>query len=222
MILSGLGASMADLARRRPKIASLKKAPETRREYYLHYASKMLDLCVMQAIGDQALTLNLVFGTLVFAVVARIYVLPRIDQWKPEAVLVPILLLHSQRHLGLMFLAGGAVFPGMPPQFAWPAAIGDFFTAALALLAIPLTLRNFHSARGLLWGFNIFGTLDLITAIVLANIYHAPPHMGAAYWIPAFWVPSLLVTHYVVFRILAGEKRATVIETDIASGMRNR
>ena len=177
---------------------------------------------LMREIGEQALTVNLVFGTLVFATVARLYVLPRISHWRPEAVLVPILLLHSQRHLGLMFLAGGAVFPGMPPQFAWPAAIGDFVTAALALLAIPLTLRNFHSARGLLWGFNIFGTLDLITAIVLANIYHAPPHMGAAYWIPAFWVPSLLVTHYVVFRILAGGKRATVIEADHASGMRNR
>jgi hypothetical protein len=117
---------------------------------------------------------------------------------------------------------GGCGFSRDAAAVCVPAAIGDFVTAALALLAIPLTLRNFHSARGLLWGFNIFGTLDLITAIVLANIYHAPPHMGAAYWIPAFWVPSLLVTHYVVFRILAGEKRATVIETDIASGMRNR
>ena len=50
-------------------------------------------------------------------------------------------------------------------------------------------------------------TLDLITAIVLANIYHAPVYMGAAYWIPAFWVPSLLVTHHLVFRVLAGERR---------------
>jgi hypothetical protein len=163
--------------------------------------------CVVQAIGDQALTLNLVFGTLVFAAAARIYVLPRIHEWKPEAVLVPVLLLHSQRHLGLMFLAGGAVFSGMPPQFAWPAAMADFVTAVLAFVAIPMTLRDFRSARGLLWVFNAFGSLDLITAIVLANIYHAPMHMGAAYWIPAFWVPSLLVTHYVVFRILVGERR---------------
>ena len=161
--------------------------------------------CRVQTIGDQALTVNLVFGTLVFAAAARLYVIPRMNEWRPEAVLVPILLLHSQRHLGLMFLAGGAVYPGMPPQFAWPAAMGDLVAAALAFLAIPATLRDFRSARGLLWGFNIFGTLDLVTAIVLANIYHAPPHMGAAYWIPAFWVPSLLVTHYVVFRILARE-----------------
>ena len=67
-------------------------------------------------IGDQALTVNLLFGTLVFVAAAKIYVLPKLSVWRPETVLVPILLLHSQRHLGLMFLAGGAVYPGMPPS----------------------------------------------------------------------------------------------------------
>jgi hypothetical protein len=170
----------------------------------------------MQAIGDQALTVNLVFGILVFAAAAKIYVLPKLNDWRPEAVLVPILLLHSLRHLGLMFLAGGAVYPGMPARFAWPAAIGDFITALLAFLAIPLTLRDFRSAKGILWGFNIFGSVDLITAIVLANLFDAPAYMGAAYWIPSFWVPALLVTHYIVFRILAGE-RARGARTAIAS-----
>ncbi|MFZ0709891.1 MAG: hypothetical protein WAM53_07615 [Terrimicrobiaceae bacterium] len=156
----------------------------------------------MQAIVGQTLALNLVFGTLVFATAARIYVIPKINEWKPETIMVPILLLHSLRHLGLMFLAEGAVFPGMPPQFAWPAAVGDLVVAIIAFLAIPVTLRDFQSAKALLWLFNILGTLDLIAAIALANIYGAPIHMGAAYWIPAFWVPSLLVTHYLVFRIL--------------------
>jgi hypothetical protein len=160
----------------------------------------------MQAIGAHALTVNLVFGTVVFAAAAKIYVLPRLREWRPESVLVPILLLHSQRHLGLMFLAAGAVYPGMPPQFAWPAAIGDFIAALLAFVAIPLTIRDFQSAKVLLWIFNIFGALDLVTAIALANLFHAPVYMGAAYWIPSFWVPAMLVTHYVAFRILAGER----------------
>jgi hypothetical protein len=106
-----------------------------------------------------------------------------------------------------MFLAGGAIYPGMPPQFAWPAAIGDFIAALLAFLAIPLTLRDFQSAKVVLWTFNVFGVVDLIAAIVLANVFRAPPYMGAAYWIPAFWVPSLLVSHYVVFRVLVEERR---------------
>ena len=82
-------------------------------------------------------------------------------------------------------------------------------------MAIPVTLRNFRAAKGLLWVFNIFGTLDLALAIVLANICQAPTHMGAAYWIPAFWVPMLLVSHYVVFRILAGKRRASSIGLEV-------
>jgi hypothetical protein len=60
---------------------------------------KFANFLVMQAIGDQALTVNLVFGILVFAAAAKIYVLPKLNDWRPEAVLVPILLLHSLRHL---------------------------------------------------------------------------------------------------------------------------
>ena len=51
------------------------------------------------------LTVNLLFSTLVFWIAARLYILPRLDDLKPNIILLPILLLHSLRHLGLMFLA---------------------------------------------------------------------------------------------------------------------
>jgi len=148
------------------------------------------------------LTVNLVLSTLVFGVAARLYVLPKLDACEPRTVLLPILLLHSLRHLGLMFLAPGAIYPGMPPQFAYPAALGDLLTAVLALLAIPAVAARARVAKLLVWVFNIVGTLDLINAIVLATVYDAPPLMGPAYWIPAFWVPALLVTHYITFAVL--------------------
>lgn len=115
---------------------------------------------------------------------------------------MPILLLHSFRHLGLMFLAPGATYPGIPPQFAYPAAFGDLVAALLAVAAIPPVIMNMRAGRLLVWIFNVEGTLDLIAAIALATIYGAAPHMGPAYWIPAFWVPALLVTHYMTFVIL--------------------
>jgi hypothetical protein len=61
------------------------------------------------------LTVNLLFSTLVFWVAARLYVLPRLPQLNPRTVLLPILLLHSFRHLGLMFLSPGATYEGIPP-----------------------------------------------------------------------------------------------------------
>ena len=157
----------------------------------------------MQNLLDRILTLNLVASTIVFYAAARIYLLPRLDRLAPRAVLVPILLLHSLRHLGLMFLTRGAVYEGMPGRFAWPAALGDFATALLAFAALVAVANESRgAARPLVWAFNVFGTLDLLNAIILANVYGVPPYMGPAYWIPAFWVPMLLVTHYVTFVIL--------------------
>ena len=82
------------------------------------------------------LTVNLIFSTIVFWIAAQIYVLPRLHDLAPQAVLTPILLLHALRHLGLMFLSPGATYPGVPTMFAYPAAIGDFVTALLALIAL--------------------------------------------------------------------------------------
>jgi hypothetical protein len=148
------------------------------------------------------LTVNLLFSTFVFWVAVRLYVLPRLTELGPRAVLLPILLLHSLRHLGLMFRAPGATYAGVPAQFVWPAAFGDLLTALLALAAIPAVASGARVARPLVWLFNIVGTLDLLDAITLATLYDAAPFMGAAYWIPAFWVPALLVTHYITFLVL--------------------
>ena len=148
------------------------------------------------------LTVNLLFSAFVFWIAARIYVFPKLDNLRPQTILLPILLLHSFRHLGLMFLAPGGTYAGIPPQFAYPAALGDLLTALLALAAIPAVMKQVKSARLLVWIFNVVGTLDLIVAIALATIYEAPPYMGPAYWIPAFWVPALLVTHYITFVVL--------------------
>jgi hypothetical protein len=156
----------------------------------------------MPTIFDLVLTVNLVANTVIFYVAARLYLLPLVPRVRPQLILVPILLLHSMRHLGLMFLTRGAIFPGMPPQFAYPAAFGDLITAILAFAAIPLVSRGSTLAKPAVWIFNIFGSLDLIAAITFATIYNAPVAMGPAYWIPAFWVPLLLVTHYLTFILL--------------------
>lgn len=163
----------------------------------------------MHPFFDRILTINLICSTVVFYACARIYILPKIKESNPQVILVPILILHSMRHLGLMFLTRGATYPGMPPQFAYPAAIGDFIVAVLAFIAIPVTLKNLHGWRFLVWVFNIVGTIDLIIAITTATVYGAPVYMGAAYWIPAFWVPSLLITHYLVFIVLIRQSSRT-------------
>jgi hypothetical protein len=156
----------------------------------------------MANVFDRVLPLNLIANTTIFYVAARLYVLPLIPRFRPQQILLPILLLHSTRHLGMMFLTRGATYPGLPLEFAYPAAFGDLVTAIVAFAAIPLVLRGSRLAKPIVWTFNIFGTVDLLAAITTATIYNAPVAMGPAYWIPAFWVPLLLVTHYVTFVLL--------------------
>src|SRR5436189_5331560 len=122
------------------------------------------------------LTLNLLFSILVFWIAAKIYLMPKLPELSPPAVLLPILLLHSLRHLGLMFLAPGAIYAGIPSQFTQPAAFGDLTAAVLALISIPAVAGGHRSARPLVWVFNVVGSLDLITAIVLATRFEAAPY----------------------------------------------
>src|SRR5436189_6020048 len=96
----------------------------------------------MSSIFDRVLTIILIANTAIFYVAARLYLLPLVPRVRPQQILVPILLLHSMRHLGLMFLTRGATFPGMPPQFAYPAAFGDLITAILAFAESPFGFRS--------------------------------------------------------------------------------
>src|SRR5262245_57244731 len=79
------------------------------------------------------LTVNLLFSTIVFAIAAKLYLLPMLPRLEPRSVVIPILLLHAMRHLGLMFRASGAVLPGLPEQFAKPAAFGDLLAPSWRL-----------------------------------------------------------------------------------------
>src|SRR5437899_4357424 len=96
----------------------------------------------MSALFDRVLPLNLIANTAIFYVAARLYLLPQLPRLRPKQILVPILLLHSMRHLGMMFLTRGAIYPGLPSEFAYPAAFGDLLTAIIAFVAIPLVLRS--------------------------------------------------------------------------------
>ena len=57
----------------------------------------------MPEIFDRVLPLNLIANTVIFYIAARLYLLPPISRVRPQQILVPILLLHSTRHLGMMF-----------------------------------------------------------------------------------------------------------------------
>jgi hypothetical protein len=120
----------------------------------------------------------------------------------------PLLALHGFRFIGLSFLVPGVVSADLPAAFARDAAYGDMIAAILALLALA-ALRS-KLGIGLVWIFNVWGTLDLLNAFYVANATGlSAGQLGAAYFIPTAIVPLLLITHGLVFRILLQHDRPT-------------
>jgi hypothetical protein len=147
--------------------------------------------------------ISILFGFVVWGIIGARVVWPALRRRPRTEALRAILLLHSFRYIGLVFLVPGVVSPELPGAFARPAAYGDFATAILALLA--LTALGTAVGTGLVWAFNTVGTGDLLYALYEGNrtgVGLAPGLQGAAYFIPTVLVPLLLVTHALVFRML--------------------
>ena len=155
-----------------------------------------------QILLDRIMVFNLVLSTIIFYWAAKIYLMPKLKEMSVTTIFVPILFFHSLRHLGLMFMAPGAVYEGMPKQFAYPAGIGDFIAGLLALFALYAIRQDKPFKLTAMWVFNVVGTIDLAYAISMGALHNIGPYMGASYWIPTFWVPAFLVTHFVVFKKL--------------------
>lgn len=163
-------------------------------------ATAYADLHALQPLHTEMNTLIVhILSSLIVFTAAYLWLLkPLLPQLDPSKVLIAVLLLHSLRHLGLMFLTTGVVSPAMPSQFAIPAAAGDTVTAALALLAAFLVTRRSRFVVPAVWTFTVVGVADFAMAIGLSRYFSAGDYLGGAYWIPALWVPMLIVGHVIV------------------------
>ena len=151
---------------------------------------------------DLILPLSMLMGLTVYSLIAKWYVMPVLRSLPRARALVPLLLLHSTRFIGLAFLIPGVTAEALDPRFANPAAYGDLLAALLALLAVFVLRQGWSAAVPLVWVFNVEGTLDLVNAVTQGLPYTDSGGMGATYFIPTVVVPALLVSHVMVFIIL--------------------
>jgi len=155
-----------------------------------------------QIFGVQFLLSLLVYGLL-----AKWYVAPALARLPLRDALIPLLVPHAFRHLGLVFLVPAVVAPTLPPAFALPAAYGDLLAGVLALLAMIALRGRWAVAIALAWLANVVGTLDLLYAFYQGIPLNAGVHMGSAWYIPTFIVPALYVTHFMIFALLLKRSR---------------
>ena len=155
--------------------------------------------------GQQIFGLQVVLSFVVYGLVAKWYVSPRLATLPLGAALQPLLILHALRHMGMVFLVPTVVGPALQASFAVPAAYGDLLAGLLALAAMGALRTRSSIAIPLTWLFNVVGLLDLVNAFYqgLSNNVQ----LGAAYYIPTFIVPALVITHLMIFRMLIRHPR---------------
>jgi hypothetical protein len=116
------------------------------------------------------------------------------------------------RVLGAMWLIGYAQGQ-LPGMFALPAGIGDTLTGLTAPLVAYWFYKNGKGARLIAFIWCLFGTLDLLDAITLANLTN--PALIAVLpfvLIPAFGVPRSLVLHGYTFWLLGKRRTEKAIQ----------
>ena len=149
---------------------------------------------------DPIFGIQVLMSFVVYILLASWYVAPRLAALPLSTALTPLLFLHAFRHVGLVFLQPTVVGPDLQPEFAQPAAWGDLLAALLAMLALVALRGGWSAAIGLVWLFNVVGTLDLLYAVFRGVTLQV--QLQAAYYIPILIVPALLVTHAMIFSML--------------------
>ncbi len=145
---------------------------------------------------------SLALGTLSYGLIARWYVMPALAARSRMDALIPLVLPHAFRYIGMAFLIPGVVAHDTTPAFAVPAAYGDLAASVLALLALVALRSRWSLAIPLVWIFNVEGTLDMLYAVSKGVRHTDAGQLGGVILIPILIVPLLLVTHVMIFRLL--------------------
>ena len=153
------------------------------------------------------LPLGMILGTIAWSLFFVWYVHPVLRERSFAWSMRPLLLLHTFRYIGLMFLIPGVTAESLDIRFAGPAAYGDLIAALLALASLAALRVSEKAGLALVWIFNFWGLSDLLNAVARGLLFTPDGALGAAFWIPLVIVPLLIVSHIYIFNRLWVESR---------------
>jgi hypothetical protein len=148
--------------------------------------------------------LSILMSFMASGLVTRLFIWPRLRVMRRDDALLPLVVPHTFRFIGLSFLVPGVVSPALPSSFAAPAAYGDLVATILATAAALALFRRAPLAIVLVWLFNVWGAFDFLFAYYqgLVTVQIDARMLGAAYFIPTVFVPAALITHGLIFWLL--------------------
>jgi hypothetical protein len=152
--------------------------------------------------------INILMSFVSSIVIAKLYLWPWLRRKDRRDALIILVAPHMFfRFIGLSFIVPGVVSSRLPSEFALPAAWGDFGAGVLAIIATIALSKRASWTIASVWTFNMWGAADLLFAFVQGGrVGLEPGTLGAAFFIVTTIVPPLLVTHGLVFVLLASIK----------------
>jgi len=100
--------------------------------------------------------ISILMSFVAFGSVTKFYVWPHLKMRERNQALLPLVVSHTSRFIGLSFLVPGVVSSSLPQAFAAPAAYGDLIAAMLAIAASITLFKRWPVAIVLVWLFNIW------------------------------------------------------------------
>ena len=104
--------------------------------------------------SDALFGLSILMSFIAFGNVTKLYIWPRLRVMRREDALIPVVVPHTFRFVGLSFLIPGVVSPSLSSAFAVPVAYGDLVAAILAVVATLALSARASWAIPIVWVFN--------------------------------------------------------------------
>lgn len=149
------------------------------------------------------LAVQCTFSTLIFFLIIKWYVVPRITKANKYDILALLLLVNVFRYLPLSLFMPGQVSAEFPPYLKEIVAHGDFLSGVLALIALLAIKSKKKSAVAFTYVFSIVSIMDMVVVLTLAmkeQVYELP--LGANYFTVSVYVPMLIVIQALILKIL--------------------
>ena len=157
------------------------------------------------------LAIHCALSTIVFALLARWYVMPRVSLENERRLLSLFLIVNVFRYLPLSLYMPGQVAAEFPEAVKALVAFGDFTSAMVALVALVLLRNESRLSIPAVWLFSVVSILDIVLALwsaLSAKVYELS--LGANYFTVVVYVPLLMVVQVLILHILYTTRKRAV------------
>jgi hypothetical protein len=166
------------------------------------------------------LNLQFVMALGAYVVIYRIYLQTWFKAQPFGKAVLPPLLLHAFRYMGLALIVPGQIDPVIPMSALQVMAWGDFASGVTALLAAISVYHRWSSATALVALFSLVGIGDLFTVgytAINAGVFFAD--IGTMWFVLVVYAPVMLLAQiYIAYRLvleLRGKQRIRLLETAV-------